>query len=207
MSIHSTVICDTDQSIGCPTSSVAQANLTIKTNFNILRSLSSSEKLTIYLHAFLQSFHPFEKNCGQGLPRDFRQNNPNTNKKFRCNFSAIQSYVWKMRYVKAFYGKWGVSELFVESEVCQSFCWKSAVSKCALLWRGQKGKSPRVLNLANRADEVPVSFDWDRCNPLPFSRCVVKHYQNTLTTCLAVFPQFAASNLRLRPRCHLYNIV
>jgi hypothetical protein len=38
--------------IGCPTSSVAQANLTIKTNFNILRSFTSSDILTIYLHAF-----------------------------------------------------------------------------------------------------------------------------------------------------------
>jgi hypothetical protein len=60
--------------IGCPTSSVAQANLTIKTNFNILRSFSPSDILTIYLHAFLQSRHPFEKNCVQDLPRDFRQN-------------------------------------------------------------------------------------------------------------------------------------
>jgi hypothetical protein len=48
-------------SIGCPTPSVAQANLTIKINFNILRSFSSSDILTIYLHAFLQSLHPFEK--------------------------------------------------------------------------------------------------------------------------------------------------
>jgi hypothetical protein len=77
------------QSMGCLTSSVAQANLTIKINFNILRSLSSSDILTICLHAFLQSFRPFEKNCVQGLPRDFRQNNPNTNKKFRWSFSAI----------------------------------------------------------------------------------------------------------------------
>jgi hypothetical protein len=38
--------------IGCPTSSVAQANLTIEINFNILRSFSSSNILTIYLHAF-----------------------------------------------------------------------------------------------------------------------------------------------------------
>jgi hypothetical protein len=36
-----------------------------------------------------RSIHPFEKNCVQGLPRDFRQNNPNTNKKFRRSFSAI----------------------------------------------------------------------------------------------------------------------
>jgi hypothetical protein len=75
--------------IRCPTSSVAQANLMIKINFNILRSFSSSDILTIYLHAFLQSFHPFEKNCVQGLPQDFRQNNPNANKKFRWSFSAI----------------------------------------------------------------------------------------------------------------------
>jgi hypothetical protein len=60
--------------IGCPTSSVAQANLTIKINFNILRSFSSSDIFTIYLHAFLQSLHPFEKSCVQGFPRDFRQN-------------------------------------------------------------------------------------------------------------------------------------
>jgi hypothetical protein len=39
--------------IGCPTSSVAQANLTIKINFNILRSFSSSDIIIIYLHAFL----------------------------------------------------------------------------------------------------------------------------------------------------------
>jgi hypothetical protein len=64
-------------------------NLTIKINFNILRSFGSSDILTIYLHAFLQSLHPFEKNCVQGLPRDFRQNNPNTDKKFRRSFSAI----------------------------------------------------------------------------------------------------------------------
>jgi hypothetical protein len=70
-------------------SSVAQVNLTIKINFNVLHSLSSSDILTIYLHAFLQSFHPFEKNCVQDLPRDFRQNNPNTNKKFRWSFRAI----------------------------------------------------------------------------------------------------------------------
>jgi hypothetical protein len=75
--------------IGRPTSSVAQANLTIKINFNILRSFSSSNILTIYLRAFLKSLHPFEKNCVQGLPQDFRQNNPNTNKKFRCSFRAI----------------------------------------------------------------------------------------------------------------------
>jgi hypothetical protein len=36
-------------------------NLTIKINFNILRSLSSSDIFTIYLHAFLQYLHPFEK--------------------------------------------------------------------------------------------------------------------------------------------------
>jgi hypothetical protein len=35
------------------------------------------------------SIHPFEKNCVQGLPRDFRQNNPSTNKNFRWSFSAI----------------------------------------------------------------------------------------------------------------------
>jgi hypothetical protein len=39
-----------------------------------LRSFSSSDRLIIYLHAFLQSLHPFEKNCVQGLMRDFRQN-------------------------------------------------------------------------------------------------------------------------------------
>jgi hypothetical protein len=77
------------EGIGCPTSSVAQENLTIKINFNILRSFSSSDILTINLHAFLQSLHPFGKNCVQGLPRDIRQNNPNTNKKFRWSFSAI----------------------------------------------------------------------------------------------------------------------
>jgi hypothetical protein len=44
---------------------------------------------TIQLHAFLQSLHPFEKNCVQGLLQDFHQNNPNTNKKFRWSFSAI----------------------------------------------------------------------------------------------------------------------
>jgi hypothetical protein len=77
------------QSIGCPTSSVAQANRTIKIIFNISRSFGSSNILTIYLYAFLQSFHPFEKNCVQDIPRDFRQNNPNMNKKFRWSFSAI----------------------------------------------------------------------------------------------------------------------
>jgi hypothetical protein len=75
--------------IGCPTSGVAQASLTIEINFNILRSLSSSDILTIYRHAFLQSLHLFEKNCVQGLSRDFRQNNPNMNKKFRWSFSVI----------------------------------------------------------------------------------------------------------------------
>jgi hypothetical protein len=75
--------------IGCLTSNVAQANLTIKINFNILRSLSSFDILTICLHAFLQSLHPFEKNCVRGPPRDFHQDNPNTNKKFRWSFSAI----------------------------------------------------------------------------------------------------------------------
>jgi hypothetical protein len=75
--------------IGCPTSSVTQVNLTIKINFKILRSFRSSDILTIYLHAFLQSLHQFEENCVQGLPRDFRQNNLNTNKKFRWSFSTI----------------------------------------------------------------------------------------------------------------------
>jgi hypothetical protein len=42
-----------------------------------------------YLHAFLQSLHPFEKNYVQGLSRDFHQNKPNTDKKFRWSFSAI----------------------------------------------------------------------------------------------------------------------
>jgi hypothetical protein len=37
----------------------------------------------------LQPLHPFEKNCVQDLPRDFRQNNSNTNKKFRWSFNAI----------------------------------------------------------------------------------------------------------------------
>jgi hypothetical protein len=46
-------------SIGCPTSSVAQANFTIKINFNILRSFSSSDILIIYLRAFLQLFHEY----------------------------------------------------------------------------------------------------------------------------------------------------
>jgi hypothetical protein len=68
-----------------------------------------------------------------------------------------------------------------------------------------KGKSPRVPNLANREDEVPVSFNWNWCNPLTFSQCVVEHYQNASTTCLAVFPRSAASDLRLWPRYHLYN--
>jgi hypothetical protein len=77
------------QFIGCPTSSVAQANLTIKIIFNLLRSFSSSDILTIYLHAFVQSLHPFEKNCVQDLLRDFRQNNSNAKKKFRWGFSAI----------------------------------------------------------------------------------------------------------------------
>jgi hypothetical protein len=77
------------ENIGCPTPSVAQANLTIKINFNILRSFSSTTILIIYLHAVLQSLHPFEKNCVQGLPQDFRQNNPNTTKKFGWSFSAI----------------------------------------------------------------------------------------------------------------------
>jgi hypothetical protein len=45
--------------------------------------------LTTYLHAFLRSLHPLEKSCVQGIPQDFRQNNPNTNKKFRWSFSAI----------------------------------------------------------------------------------------------------------------------
>jgi hypothetical protein len=41
--------------IGCPTSNVvAQANLTMEINFNILRSLRSSDILTSCLHAFLQ---------------------------------------------------------------------------------------------------------------------------------------------------------
>jgi hypothetical protein len=75
--------------IGCSTSSVAQANLTITINFDILRSFSSSDILTIYLHAFAQSLHLLEKNCVEGLPRDFRQNDPNTSKKFRWSFSAI----------------------------------------------------------------------------------------------------------------------
>jgi hypothetical protein len=61
----------------------------MKINFNRLRSFDSSDILTIYLHAWLQSLHPFEKTCVQGLPRDFRQNNPNTNKKFKWSFSAI----------------------------------------------------------------------------------------------------------------------
>jgi hypothetical protein len=91
----------------------------IKINFNTLRSFSSSDIFTIYLHPFLQSLHPFEKNCVQGLPRDFRQNNPNTNKKFRWSFSAT-SYQLSFDVAK---------------------------------------KSPRVPNLANRGDEVLVSFD------------------------------------------------
>jgi hypothetical protein len=67
---------------------IAQANLTIKINFNILRSLSSSNLLTIYLCAFLQSLHPFERNGVQGLPWNFHENNPNMSKKFRWSFGA-----------------------------------------------------------------------------------------------------------------------
>jgi hypothetical protein len=108
-------------SIGCPTPSIAQANLTIKINGNILRSFNSSDILTIYLHAFCnRSIHRFAENCVQDLPRDFRQNNPNTNKKFRWSFSAIFHQL--------------------SSDVV-------------------KRKSPRVPNLANREDDVPVSFD------------------------------------------------
>jgi hypothetical protein len=70
--------------IGCPTSSVAQANLTMKINFNISHSFSPSDILTIDLHAFLQSLYPFRKDCVQGILRDFRQNNPNMNQKSRC---------------------------------------------------------------------------------------------------------------------------
>jgi hypothetical protein len=40
------------------------------------------------MHFYNRSIHPFEKNRVQGLPRDFRQNNPNTNKKFRWRFTA-----------------------------------------------------------------------------------------------------------------------
>jgi hypothetical protein len=49
---------DQRQHIGCPTSSVASANLMIKIIFNILRSFSLSDILTIYLQALLQSLHP-----------------------------------------------------------------------------------------------------------------------------------------------------
>jgi hypothetical protein len=61
----------------------------MKINFNILPSFSPSDILTIYLHEFLKSLHPFEKNCVQCLPRDLRQNNPNMNKNSRWSFSAI----------------------------------------------------------------------------------------------------------------------
>jgi hypothetical protein len=73
------------------------------------------------MHAFLQSLHPFEKNFVQGLPRDFCQNNPNINKKFRWSFSAISHQL--------------------------------------SLDVARKEKSPRVPNLTNRGNEVPVSFD------------------------------------------------
>jgi hypothetical protein len=72
-------------------SSVAQVNLKIKINFNILRSFGSFDIPTIYLQAFLQSLHLVEENCVQGLSRDFHQNNPNPNKKFRWSFSAISN--------------------------------------------------------------------------------------------------------------------
>jgi hypothetical protein len=52
---HRPLTCD--RHIGCPTSSVAQANLTIRINFNILCSFSLSDILTIYLHTFLQSLY------------------------------------------------------------------------------------------------------------------------------------------------------
>jgi hypothetical protein len=74
--------------VGCPTSSAAQVNLKIKINFNVVGSCSSSDILIIYFRTFLQSLHPFEKNCVQSLPLDLRQNNPNTNKKFKWSFSA-----------------------------------------------------------------------------------------------------------------------
>jgi hypothetical protein len=60
-------------------------------------------------------------------------------------------------------------------------------------------------------DEVPVSFDWDRCNPLTFSRCMAEHYQNAPTTCSAVLgrvpPVCPVCRLQseIRPRYHLYN--
>jgi hypothetical protein len=41
------------------------------------------------MRVFLRSLHPFEKNCIQGLLRDFHQNIPNTKKKFIWSFSAI----------------------------------------------------------------------------------------------------------------------
>jgi hypothetical protein len=43
----------TKEYMGCLASSVAQANLTIKVNFNRLRSFSSPDILTICIHAFL----------------------------------------------------------------------------------------------------------------------------------------------------------
>jgi hypothetical protein len=47
--------------------------------------------LSTCTHFCNRSIHRFEKNYVQGLPRDFRQNNPkmNLNKKFRWSFSAI----------------------------------------------------------------------------------------------------------------------
>jgi hypothetical protein len=69
---------------------------------------------TIYLHAFLPSLHPFEQNSVQSLPRAFRQNYPNANKKFRWSFNAISHQL--------------------SFDVAKK----------------EKGKSPRVPNLADR---------------------------------------------------------
>jgi hypothetical protein len=113
-----------------------------KINFNILRSFSSSDIFTIYLHEFLRSLHPFEKNCVQDLSRDFRQNNPNTNKEFRWSLSAMSHQLSfgvakKGKRTKSKGAKSGVSLLhnrndfifYLSASMCLTFLGSSQLSE------------------------------------------------------------------------------
>jgi hypothetical protein len=85
--------------IGCPTSSVAQTNLTIKINFNILHSFSSFilTIFTIYMYAFLQSLHPSirEKLCSRspaGFLPEWPEYEQELQMEFWCDISS--AFLW-----------------------------------------------------------------------------------------------------------------
>jgi hypothetical protein len=48
--------------MGCPSLGVAQPDPSNRIDYDVLRKLSSSDKLAIHINPLLRTFHPLEKN-------------------------------------------------------------------------------------------------------------------------------------------------